>query len=279
LLRDLGLADSDVRLELNSLGQPAERQAHRAALIAHFEAHAGALDEDAKRRLHSNPLRLLDSKNPSMQAVVDAAPKLVDFLGTQSLAHLSAVRAALDAAGLAYRINPRLVRGLDYYNLTVFEWITDRLGSQGTVCGGGRYDGLFEQLGGKPTPAVGWGMGIERMLLLLDEAGIQTPAMPPDIYAVVPAATALSAAMSTCEALRAAGLSVLMHAAGRDGWGSVKSQFKRADASGARYALIFGDDELARGEVSLKPLRDAAAAQRSLLLVEASLWATQLRNA
>jgi histidyl-tRNA synthetase len=279
LLRDLGLADSDVRLELNSLGQPAERMAHRAALIAHFEAHADVLDEDARRRLHSNPLRILDTKNPAMKTAVDAAPRLMDFLGAESLAHLNAVRAALDAAGLAYRINPRLVRGLDYYNLTVFEWITDRLGSQGTVCGGGRYDGLFEQLGGKPTPAVGWGMGIERMLLLLDELGVRPPEAAPDVYAVVPAATALSVAVATCEALRAQGVSVLMHAAARDGWGSMKSQFKRADASGARYALIFGDAELAQGLVAVKPLRDAAAAQRNLPLAEAPRWAAELLNA
>ena len=169
----------DVRLELNSLGQPDERLAHRAALVAHFEQHADALDDDARRRLHSNPLRILDSKNPAMQAIVEAAPQLMDFLGEASLAHFAAVRAVLDAAGLAYRVNPRLVRGLDYYNLTVFEWVTDHLGSQGTVCGGGRYDGLFEQLGGKPTPAVGWGMGIERMLLLLEAVGVPMPARAP----------------------------------------------------------------------------------------------------
>ncbi len=279
LLRDLGLADSDVRLELNSLGQPAERNAHRAALIKHFEGHAEALDEDAKRRLHSNPLRILDSKNPVMQAVVEAAPKLMDFLGAESLAHLNAVRAVLDAAGLSYRINPRLVRGMDYYNLTVFEWITDKLGSQGTVCGGGRYDGLFEQLGGKPTPAVGWGMGIERLLLLLEELGIQVPTSAPDVYAVVPSADALATAVATCELLRSAGLSVLMHAAGSESWGSMKAQFKRADASGARYAVIFGADELARGEVTLKALRDASVVQRCLPLAGAGHWAAELRNA
>ncbi|MEQ1683009.1 MAG: histidine--tRNA ligase [Burkholderiaceae bacterium] len=279
LLRDLGIADSDVRLELNSLGQPAERNAHRAALIAHFEGHAGVLDEDAKRRLHSNPLRILDSKNPAMQAIVEAAPKLMDFLGADSLAHLNAVRAALDAVGLAYRINPRLVRGMDYYNLTVFEWITDKLGSQGTVCGGGRYDGLFEQLGGKPTPAVGWGMGIERMLLLLEEAGIRPPTSAPDVYAVVPSVAALASAVATCERLREAGVSVLMHAAGAESWGSMKTQFKRADTSGARFALVFGDDELARGEVTVKALRDATVAQRCLPLAEASRWAAELRTA
>ncbi len=279
LLRDLGLGDNDVWLELNSLGEPAERMAHRAALIAHFEAHGDVLDDDAKRRLHSNPLRILDTKNPAMRSMVDAAPKLMDFLGEASLAHLNAVRTVLDAAGLAYRINPRLVRGMDYYNLTVFEWITDKLGSQGTVCGGGRYDGLFEQLGGKPTPAVGWGMGIERMLLLLEAVGAAVPAVAPNVFAIVTGADSLTTAMVTCETLRGAGLSVQMHGASATGWGSIKSQFKRADASGARFALIFGADELARGEVALKSLRDAGAAQRSLPLAQAAVWAADLRNA
>ena len=278
LLRDLGLRDSDLRLELNSLGQPAERQAHRAALIAHFEAHAERLDDDAKRRLHSNPLRILDTKNPAMQALVEAAPQLMDFLGEASLAHLNAVRAVLDAAGLAYRINPRLVRGMDYYNLTVFEWITDHLGSQGTVCGGGRYDGLFAQLGGKPTPAVGWGMGVERMLLLVEAVGLAPPAAAADVYAIVPAADALPTAVASCETLRAAGISVLMHGAGAESWGSMKSQFKRADASGARFALIFGADELARGEVALKSLRDPQTPQRTLALADTATWAAILRT-
>ncbi len=275
LLRNLGLADSDIRLELNSLGQPAERMAHRAALIAHFEAHADRLDEDARRRLQSNPLRILDTKNPAMQALVEAAPKLMDFLGEASLAHLDAVRAVLDAVGQPYRINPRLVRGMDYYNLTVFEWITDKLGSQGTVCGGGRYDGLFEQLGGKPTPAVGWGMGVERMLLLLDAVGASIPETAPDVYAIVPGAPCLAAATVTCEALREAGMNVLMHAGGH----GMKAQFKRADASGARVALVFGPDELARGEVAVKPLRDPAAAQYTLRLDRVADWAAGLRNA
>ncbi len=280
LWRELGLVDGrDLRLELNSLGQPDERRAHREALIAHFEGHAELLDEDAKRRLHSNPLRILDTKNPAMQALVEAAPQLMAFLGPESLAHFNAVRAALDAAGLAYRINPRLVRGMDYYNLTVFEWVTERLGSQGTVCGGGRYDTLIEQLGGKPAPAVGWGLGIERLLLLLKEAGIEAPVVAPDAYAVVPSPATMPLALRTVDALRAAGVSVLMHAAGRDGLGSMKSQFKRADASGARHALIFGDDEVARGEVAIKPLRDASAAQRTRALSDAALWADELRTA
>ncbi|MGZ5237689.1 MAG: histidine--tRNA ligase [Caldimonas sp.] len=277
LWRDLGLVEGrDVRLELNSLGQPAERTAHRAALVAHFERHAEALDEDARRRLHTNPLRILDSKNPAMQGVVEAAPRLMDFLGAESLAHFGAVRAVLDAAGLAYRVNPRLVRGLDYYNLTVFEWMTDRLGSQGTVCGGGRYDGLFEQLGGKPTPAVGWGMGIERMLLLLEAVGVPLPPAAIDVYAVVPGPQALGVALSTCEALRAAGLAVQMHAAGAEGWGSMKAQFRRADASGARHALVFGDDELAKGQVAIKPLREAGAVQRLVALADIASWAPTL---
>ena len=280
LWRELGLVEGrDLRLELNSLGQPDERRAHRDALIAHFEAHAELLDEDAKRRLHSNPLRILDTKNPAMQAVVEAAPQLMSFLGAESLAHFNAVRASLDAAGLAYRINPRLVRGMDYYNLTVFEWVTERLGSQGTVCGGGRYDTLIEQLGGKPAPAVGWGLGIERLLLLLQEAGIEAPALALDAYAIVPTAASMPLALRTVDALRTAGVSVLMHAAGRDGLGSMKSQFKRADASGARHALIFGDDEVARGEVAVKPLRDADAGQRSLPMAQAARWAAELRTA
>jgi histidyl-tRNA synthetase len=271
LWQDLGLAD--VRLELNSLGQPDERRAHRAALIAHFEAHREQLDADAQRRLHSNPLRILDTKNPAMQPLVEAAPVLMDFLGEASLKHLDAVRAVLDAVGQPYRINPRLVRGMDYYNLTVFEWVTDRLGAQGTVCGGGRYDGLIEMIGGKPAPAVGWGLGIERVLDLLQQSGIEPPAAPPDAYAVLPDVAALPTAMRLAEALRRAGVSVQMHAGG----GSMKSQFKRADASGARIALIFGADELARGEVSVKPLRDAGTPQTARRLDEVDAWADLLR--
>lgn len=279
LWAELGLVVGEhVRLELNSLGQPEERAAHRAALIAHFEAHAGQLDEDARRRLHSNPLRILDSKNPAMQPVVEAAPKLMDFLGEATLAHFGAVKAILDAAGLAYTVNPRLVRGMDYYNLTVFEWVTDALGSQGTVCGGGRYDGLFEQLGGKPTPAVGFGLGVERLLLLIDALGLPVPPAAPDAYAVVPDAAALPQAFAVLEALRAAGVSVQMHAGG----GSFKSQFRRADASGARFALIFGADELARGEVGVKSLRlrsDGSAEQVGRPLGDAAAWAAELRTA
>jgi histidyl-tRNA synthetase len=276
LWRELGLGD--VRLELNSLGQPDERRAHREALIRHFEAHADQLDDEARRRLHSNPLRILDTKNPAMQAVVEAAPKLMDFLGEASLAHFDAVRRVLDAVGQPYRVNPRLVRGMDYYNLTVFEWVTDRLGSQGTVCGGGRYDGLIEQLGGKPAPAVGWGLGIERVLALLEEGGASVPAVLPHAYCVVPDAAALPQVTATAEALRERGVRVVLHAAGKDGPGSMKSQFKKADASGARFALIFGGDELAQGMVAVKPLRaeDAALGQRLQPLADAGAWAASL---
>ncbi|WP_431051417.1 histidine--tRNA ligase [Roseateles sp. L2-2] len=275
LWQELGLVVGEhVRLELNSLGQPDERAAHRAALITHFEAHADKLDEDGKRRLHTNPLRILDTKNPAMQPVVEAAPHLMDFLGEESLAHFNAVRAILDAAGVEYRINTRLVRGMDYYNLTVFEWVTDQLGSQGTVCGGGRYDGLFEQLGGKSTPAVGFGLGIERLLLLIDELGLPVPSSAPDVYAILPDAAALPQAIPVLEALRAEGVAVQMHAGG----GSFKSQFKKADASGARFALVFGQDELARGEVAVKPLRgDGEQVTRPLNTVAA--WAADLRTA
>jgi histidyl-tRNA synthetase len=272
LWQALGLqVGRDVRLELNSLGQSHERAAHRAALVDYFSAHAAQLDDDSARRLHMNPLRILDSKNPSMQPLIEAAPKLADHLGAESKAHFQAVRDALDAAGLAYRINPRLVRGLDYYNLTVFEWVTDRLGSQGTVCGGGRYDGLFEQLGGKPTPAIGFGLGIERLLLLLMEMGVPVPASAPLAYAVLGEPAALPRAIAAVDALRSAGHAVVMHAGG----GSIKAQFKRADASGARFALVFGADELARGEVGIKPLRDAAAAQTTWPLADLPRWAAQ----
>ncbi|ACB35132.1 histidyl-tRNA synthetase [Leptothrix cholodnii SP-6] len=276
LWRDLGL--TDVRLELNSLGQADERRAHRAALIAYFEQHLDELDAEAQRRLHSNPLRILDTKNPAMQAIVEAAPQLMDFLGEASLKHLDAVKAQLDAVGQPYRINPRLVRGMDYYNLTVFEWVTDRLGAQGTICGGGRYDGLIEQIGGKPAPAVGWGLGIERVIELLKESGVTAPATSPDAYAVVPDAAALPIATACAEALRAAGIAVVMHAAGKDGPGSMKSQFKKADASGATFALVFGADELAQGMVAVKPLRAGGGAQVLRPIADVALWAAGLQG-
>jgi histidyl-tRNA synthetase len=279
LWRELGFKEGEqITLELNSLGQPDERQAHRAALIAHFEAHADQLDAEAARRLHSNPLRILDTKNPAMASVVEGAPTLMDFLGAESRAHFDAVRAVLDAAGLAYAVNPLLVRGMDYYNLTVFEWKSPLLGAQSTVCGGGRYDQLIQTLGGKPAPAIGFGLGMERLMLMLGAADIAAPTVAPDAYALVPDASALPRVLPVLAALRAAGVAVLMNAATKDGQGSMKAQFKRADASGAAYALIFGPDELARGEVAIKPLRGGAA-QFTRPLARVADWAAELRNA
>ena len=269
---------SDVRLELNSLGQPAERALHRTELIQHFEQHADVLDEDAKRRLHSNPLRILDTKNPAMKAVVESAPQLIDFLGAESLAHFDGLRAILDANGISYSINPRLVRGLDYYNLTVFEFVTDRLGSQGTVCAGGRYDDLIVQIGGKAAPAVGWALGVERVLELVKEQGTEVPLPVPDAYAVVPDAAAMPLVLRTLQQLRDAGVRVQMHAGTADGLGSFKSQFKKADASGARHALVFGADELARGELTVKSLRDGQGVQTLRPLGDVAAWATTLQS-
>ena len=276
LWKEIGLVD--VRLELNSLGQPAERARHRAQLIAHFERHADKLDEDGKRRLHSNPLRILDTKNPAMKDVVESAPRLIDFLGAESLAHFEGLKAILDANGVAYTINPRLVRGLDYYNLSVFEFVTDRLGAQGTVCAGGRYDDLIVQMGGKPAPAVGWALGVERVLALLEEQGAKIPPASPDAYAVVADAAAMPQVLRTLQQLRATGVSVQMHAATAEGLASFKSQFKKADASGARFALIFGTDELARGEVTVKSLRGGGGAQVAHPLTEVARWAATLQS-
>ena len=261
LWQELGLRD--VRLELNSLGQPPERLAHRQALIAYLEQHIDVLDEEAKRRLHTNPLRILDTKNPAMQAVAEGAPKLMDFLGEASLAHFNTLRALLDASGVTYTINPRLVRGMDYYNLTVFEFVTQSLGSQGTICGGGRYDYLIEQIGGKPAPAVGWALGVERVLELLKEQDLLPTANHVDVYAIVPDASAMPVVFEALHALRSQGVSVQMHAGAGEGLGSMKSQFKKADASGAQFALIFGADELARLEVTWKSLRDGQGQQET----------------
>jgi histidyl-tRNA synthetase len=268
----------DVRLELNSLGQPPERLAHRAALITHFEKHQAVLDEDARRRLYTNPLRILDTKNPAMKEVVESAPQLMNFLGEASLAHFNALRQILDANGVQYSLNPRLVRGMDYYNLTVFEFITDQLGSQGTVCGGGRYDYLIEQVGGKPAPAVGWALGIERVLALLEEQGVQLPDAVPDAYAIVPEANSLPLVLKYLRQLRALGVNVQMHAGSGEGVGSMKSQFKKADSSGAAYALIFGADELNQNAVSVKPLRDGGGAQRTESLEKLDGWAQSLQS-
>ncbi len=275
LWRELGL--TNVRLEINSLGQPAERRQHRAELITYFERHADVLDEDARRRLHSNPLRILDTKNPAMQAMVQGAPRLIDFLGPESLAHFNGVKAMLDANGIAYTVNPRLVRGMDYYKLTVFEFVTESLGAQGTICAGGRYDDLIAQIGGKPAPAVGWALGVERVLELVREQGAPIPEPVPDAYAIVPDAAAMPVVLRTLQALRAAGLKVQMHAASVEGLGSMKSQFKKADASGARHALIFGADELAAGEVTVKSLRDGSGSQARHALATAAQWAPGLK--
>jgi len=269
-----------IALEINSLGQPAERLAHRQALIAYLESHADQLDEDAKRRLHSNPLRILDTKNPAMQTLVNAAPRLMDHLGAESLAHFERLKALLDAHGVAYTVNPRLVRGMDYYNLSVFEFVTTQLGSQGTVCAGGRYDGLFEQIGGKASPAVGWALGMERILELLKEQGRLPEAPVPDVYAVVPDAAAMDRVMPVLRGLRLRGLKVQMHASGPEGMGSMKSQFKKADGSGARLALIFGEQELAQGQVAVKPLRGerTEGAQQLMALADLDALAAELRR-
>lgn len=277
LWQELGIRN--VRLEINSLGQPDERKQHRAALIAYFEQHAALLDEDARRRLHSNPLRILDTKNPAMQDMVAAAPRLIDFLGADSLASFEALQAILTANGVAFSINPRLVRGLDYYNSTVFEFITESLGSQGTICAGGRYDYLIDQIGGKSAPCVGWASGMERVLELLKEQNLLPAAAAPDAYAVIPDAAALPQALQTLQQLRLAGVRVQMHASASGDMGSFKSQFKKADASGARYALVFGADELAEGCVTVKNLRDGAGEQSKKALAQVQSWANSLQSA
>ena len=272
LWRELGLS-GHIRLTINSIGDADERRAHRAALVEHFERHASVLDEDSRRRLQVNPLRILDSKNEAMREVIEAAPQLVDRLGTASRAHFDELQALLVEAGLAYEVNARLVRGLDYYNRTVFEFVTDRLGAQGTVAGGGRYDGLFEVLGGKPTPACGFGMGIERMILLLKDAQAEAEAAP-RAYVVHAGAAAAPLARRVAEMLRDAGHPIVLNAGG----GSFKSQMKKADASGARYALLVGDDEAAHGVVGVKPLREGGE-QLTLSACELAPWlAAQARG-
>ena len=255
LWRRLGI--SGAQLQINTIGSAEERRAFRTKLIAHFERHQGELDEDAKRRLHVNPLRLLDSKSPAMQPVINSAPRLIEALGQDSKANFEAVQAGLRDAGIPYSVNTRLVRGLDYYNLTVFEWVDDRLGAQNAICSGGRYDGLFEQLGGKATPGCGFGIGAERVLLLLKDAKI--PAAAPDVYLVRQGAAAERYGARVAEELREAGLAVVLNSGG----GNFKSQMKKADASGARFAVIVGDDEARAGVVSVKPLREAVEQQRA----------------
>jgi histidyl-tRNA synthetase len=251
LWRELGL--EGIRLELNTIGSSEERARYRADLVRHLEANQDRLDADAKRRMHTNPLRVLDSKNPMVQEVVAAAPELMGYLGEASIAHFEGLRRLLDAAGVKYALNPRLVRGLDYYNLTVFEWISDALGAQGTVCGGGRYDGLFAQIGGKPAPATGFAMGNERLIALLRDAGGAPATGRPDAYLLAQGDGAQEYALALAETLRAAGHAVIQHAGG----GSFKSQMRKADSSGAWTALIVGADELRDGEVSVKFLRKA----------------------
>ncbi len=255
LWKQLGLSQA-VTLELNSLGSNEDRGRYREALVAYLQARFDQLDEDSQRRLSSNPLRVLDSKNPQTQALLADAPSLGDFLNDEAREHFQRLCSLLEAAGVPYVINPRLVRGLDYYGLTVFEWVTDRLGAQGTVCAGGRYDGLVEQLGGKRAPAVGFAMGIERLLLLIETLE-QVPAelaRQVDVYLVSLGEAAEQSGVRLAEQLRDAlpGMRLVVHCGG----GSFKSQFKKADKSGALYALILGEDEAAREQVGLKPLRD-----------------------
>lgn len=249
LWRKLGLRD--VTLQLNTLGDTASRHRHRAKLISYFGQHLDVLDADATRRLHSNPLRILDSKNPAMQELITAAPKLADELEEDALRHFDEVQAMLRRHDVAFEINPRLVRGLDYYNRTVFEWVTTRLGAQGTICAGGRYDGLVEQIGGKPTPATGFAMGVERLLSLLQEDGMALPKAEVEVYVVHQGELASRLASQVAEQLRDNKLRVLLHCGG----GSFKSQMKKADASGAAVAVVIGDDEAQANEVSVKPMQ------------------------
>ncbi|KIF82437.1 histidine--tRNA ligase [Noviherbaspirillum autotrophicum] len=250
---DLGL--QNIRLELNSIGNAEERNRHRTDLIAYFEQHKELLDADAQRRLHSNPLRILDTKNPAMQEMVNAAPKLLDYLGEESLAHFEGVQKILRHNSIPFTINPRLVRGMDYYNRTVFEWVTDQLGAQGTVCGGGRYDPLIEMFGGKPTPACGFAIGVERLLELMKASGEQFAQKLCDVYVVHQGAAAQMQAFVVAERLRDAGLDVVLHCATASAGGSFKAQMKRADASGADFAVIIGEDEVAKGVATVKTMR------------------------
>jgi histidyl-tRNA synthetase len=247
---DLGL--TGIGLQLNSLGSLDERLAHREALVGYLRRVEADLDADSRRRLATNPLRVLDSKNPTLQPLITAAPKLLDYLGEASLKHFDGVQSVLKDAGIDYAIDHRLVRGLDYYNLTVFEWITDRLGAQGTVCGGGRYDGLFAQIGGKPATAAGFAMGIERLIALLRDESAPAPGESPDVYLVHQGEAADRYAFTVAERLRDHGFTVTHHCGG----GSFKSQMKRADGSGAPVAVIIGDDEANAREASVKPLRE-----------------------
>ena len=260
LWQRLGLSQY-VRLEINSLGNAEERAAHRKALISYLEGFVDILDEDGKRRLYTNPLRVLDTKNPALQEMANNAPRLSDYLGEASRAHYEGWKATIGALGIDFVENPRLVRGLDYYNQSVFEWVTTELGAQGTVCAGGRYDGLIEQLGGKPAPGIGFGMGLERVLLLLQDKGLLPAARSVDVYIVQQGDGAAMYAMKLAQQLRHAGLSVIQHL----GEGSFKSQMKKADGSGAEFAVIIGENEMAAGQAVVKPMR-AEAAQQTVVL-------------
>jgi len=251
---ELGL--KGVRLEINSLGQAPERAEHRAALVIYFEENKSQLDEDSQRRLITNPLRILDSKNPEMQALIEGAPKLLEFLGEESLEHFNAVQALLKANNIPCKINPRLVRGLDYYNLTVFEWVTDELGAQGTIAGGGRYDPLIERMGGKAAPACGWAMGMERVLELMKVSGSLPEAQSQcDIFILHQGGETLTAAMIIAERLRSAGIDTILFCPPDGQSASFKSQMKKADSSGAAFAVIIGPDELVNNAAQLKDLR------------------------
>lgn len=263
---DLGLID--VKLQINSLGQINERQAHREALITYLEKHADQLDADATRRLHTNPLRILDTKNPAMQRLVEQAPVLMDFLGPDSLAHFEELQFLLKSQNMPFQINPRLVRGLDYYNLSVFEWVADGL----TLCGGGRYDPLIEMLGGKPGHGCGWALGVERVLELLREQHVLAPVISPDVYVVQFGQNTGAAAFQAAERMRDIGLDVTLHCSG----GSPKSQFKRADASGALVAVVIGEDEAAQDRAVLKPLRDRSAEQQIVAIIDLPEAVTEL---
>ncbi|MDP1766144.1 MAG: histidine--tRNA ligase [Methylotenera sp.] len=264
LWRELGI--QDVALQINSIGDAHERAEYRSVLIAYFEQHADLLDEDAKRRLHTNPLRILDTKNPRMQAICEAAPKLIDCLGDETRTHFDGLCKMLDAAGVAYQVNARLVRGLDYYNRTVFEWVTTKLGAQGTIAGGGRYDKLVERLGGDATPACGFGIGLERVFLLMQEYGIAADEAP-DVYLVNVGEHVEQVAFTIAEQLRNANIQVLLHAGG----GSFKSQMKKADKSQAKFALILGDDEVANNQVTLKPMLATVKGEQQQLSIEAAI--------
>ncbi len=273
LWQRLGL--SNVRLEINSLGDKEERTQHREALIAYLEKFIDVLDEDGKRRLYSNPLRVLDTKNPALQEMAENAPKLSDFLGEASSQHFEALKALLDAAGIAYKENPRLVRGLDYYNRTVFEWVTSDLGSQGTIAGGGRYDGLVEMLGGKPCPAVGFGMGLERILLLIEAQAVPVPRAAPDVYLVHLGDAAATMAFVTAQQLRAKGLKVVLHCGG----GSFKSQFKKADASQARFAVVIGEAEAETLSANVKTLNgEGVGEQQKVALAELATYLSNIQE-